>query len=68
VDLMAKRDELFGKFGPRFIEAMALMVLDAINELRVKAGLPVYTKEQVMAKMENHLSTLQPYDWMKPGV
>jgi len=62
---MAKRDDLFARFGPLFLEAMALMTLDAINELRVKAGLTPYTKQQVMDKMENHLSTLQPYDWMK---
>ena len=61
---MSKRDDLFRKFGPLFFEAMALMVLDSINELRKKASLPVYTKDQVMAKMENHLSTLLPYDWM----
>lgn len=62
---MAKRDELFRKFGPLFVEAMSLMVLDSINELRVKAGLTPYTKDQVISKIENHLSTLEPYDWMK---
>jgi hypothetical protein len=63
---MPQRDELFRRFGPLFIESVMLMTLDAINELRVKAGLTPYTKQQVMDKMENHLSTLEPYDWMQP--
>lgn len=63
---MAERDELFKNFGPIFVEALMLMTLKAINDLREKAGLPKYTKDQIMAEINNHLSTLVPYDWMKP--
>lgn len=62
---MSQRDELFRKFGPILLEAFMIMTLDAINALRVKAGLPAYTKQQVMDEINNHLSTLEPYDWMK---
>lgn len=61
---MSQRDDLFRKFGPVFLEAFMIMTLDAINALRVKAGLPPYTKQQLMNEINNHLSTLEPYDWM----
>lgn len=64
---MPQRDELFQKFGPILLEAFMLMTLDAINALRINAGLPPYTKAQVMNEINNHLSTLEPYDWMKMG-
>ena len=67
VDLMGQRDDLFHQFGPILFEAFMLMTLDAINALRVKAGLPAYTKQQVMNEISNHLSTLELYDWMKTG-
>lgn len=64
---MSQRDDLFHKFGPILLEAFMLMTLDAINVLRVKAGLTPYTKQQVMNEINNHLSTLEMYDWMKLG-
>jgi len=64
---MSQRDELFRKFGPILIEAFMIMTLDAINALRVKAGLAPHTKAQVMNEINNHLSTLEPYDWMSRG-
>jgi len=62
---MSQRDQLFQKFGPILLEAFMLMTLDAINVLRVKAGLTPYTKQKVLDEINNHLSTLEPYDWMK---
>ena len=61
---MGKRDDLFRKFGPIMFEAFAILLLTEINTLRQRAGLPVYTKDQVLTALDNHLSTLQPYDWM----
>ena len=61
---MPQRDELFRKFGPILFEAFMLMTLEALNILRVKAGLAPYTKAQVMDEINNHLSTLTLYDWM----
>jgi len=62
---MPQRDELLKKFGPILLEAFMLVTLDAINALRVKAGLAPYTKAQVLDEINNHLSNLEPYDWMK---
>jgi len=59
---MSQRDELFRKFGPILLEAFMLMTLDAINALRQKAGLTPYTKQQALDEINNHLSTLEPYD------
>jgi hypothetical protein len=62
---MPKRDDLFQKFGPLQNEGLLLLNLEAINTLRVKAGLTPFTKEQAMTRLEEILETLTPYDWMK---
>jgi len=65
---MSERDELFRQFGPILLEAFMLMTLEAINVLRTKAGLQPYTKKQVLDEIKNHLTTLDPYDWMKEAL
>ena len=62
---MPQRDDLFHKFGPFLSEGMMLLVLEAINVLRVKAGLQPYTIEQAMTRYEEILNGLEPYDWMQ---
>ena len=62
---MSKRDELFHKFGPLQNEALLLLTLAAINELRTKAGLTPYTQEEAFTALDQILSSLEPYDWMK---
>jgi len=61
---MAQRDDLFRKFGPLQTEGILWLNLEAINVLRVKAGLVAFTPEQAMKRLEQILETLEPYDWM----
>lgn len=64
VVIMSERDKLFQQFGPILLEAFCEMILSEINILRTRAGLPPRTKQQVIEEINNHLSTLEPYDWM----
>jgi len=61
---MAQRDDLFRKFGPILLEACCWVLLDYQNELRQNQGMELLTMNDVLLKLENHLSELQPYDWM----
>jgi len=61
---MSQRDGLFRRFGPLQNEGLLLLNLEAINVLRVKAGLAPFTPAQAMTRLEEILSSLQPYDWM----
>jgi hypothetical protein len=62
---MAQRDELFKKFGPLMLEAFMIMVLDETNRLRKKLNMQQLTPQDVLNEINNHLSTLPPYDWMQ---
>jgi len=62
---MAQRDDLFEQFGPILLEAFAVMILDEVNRIRQHTGMPQITKQQVLAQINNHLSALEPYDWMR---
>lgn len=66
---MATREEHYQKFGPLRSEAAELVMLDYINILRKEQGMPAITQQQYLDLIENHLSSLEPYDWMKkkPG-
>lgn len=59
------REELYRKFGPMLVEAIVLIIKDEINVLRVKAGLPERTNQQIITAIDNKLKTLELYDWMK---
>lgn len=61
---MPKRDEVFIKFGPLLIEALVMVLVDKINEVHPGLGLPHVTYDEVFTQVENHLSHLEPYDWM----
>lgn len=61
---MADRETLFRKFGPLLNEGIVLMALEGVNELRVKAGLTPYTKDQVYERLETILEGLTDYEWM----
>lgn len=61
---MASRDDTFNKFGPILMEAGMWVLLDYQNELRRNQGMPELTMDDVLLKLENHLSELEPYDWM----
>lgn len=61
---MANRNTLYRKFGPMLPEALLLMTLEAINVLRIHAGLQPFTKDQAEQRLETILEGLPPYDWM----
>ena len=52
------------QFGPKLVEALAMLVLDEINILRDQHGLAPRTMAQALDRIQNHLSTLDDYDWM----
>ena len=58
------RDDLYRQFGPMLIEALALVILDEINDLRELEGLPTRTKPQLMNALQTKLDTLSKYEWM----
>lgn len=61
---MAIRDELFAKFGPLLLEAIADFLLDNINTLRKEQGKPEISKDAYLILLSNHITELEPYDWM----
>lgn len=65
---MPNRNELFRKFGPLQNEGLLLLNLEAINVLRVKANLTPFTQEQAMTRLDQILSSLEPYDWMEQPI
>ena len=62
---MAKRDELFQQFGPLLLEVLTDFLLDNINALREEQGGQPITKDEYLAQMINHITELEPYEWMK---
>lgn len=62
---MSQRDELYRKFGPILLEAQILVLLEQINILRQNQGMPEITEQDLIDSLNNHLSSLQPYDWME---
>lgn len=59
------RAKLYQHFGPLLIEAIVLIIKDEINILRVEAGLPKRTNEQIISAISAKLESLSDYDWMK---
>ena len=58
------REELYKRFGPVLLEAVALVVKDEINILRQQHGLADRTDQQIMNALETKLGTLNKYNWM----
>jgi hypothetical protein len=58
------REEIYRHFGPQLLEALALTIKDEINLLRVKAGLPERTTQQLVDTLETKLNQCPKYDWM----
>ncbi len=61
---MAERDELYKQFGPILLEAQVLVLLEQINILRNNQGMPEITEQDLIDSLNNHLSEIEPYDWM----
>lgn len=64
VVVMAQRDETYRKFGPILLESLCLVLLEQINALRNEQGMPVITEQDIIDSLNNHLTELEPYDWM----
>lgn len=62
---MADRNSTYEKFGPILLESVCLVILDQINLLRKEQGMKEITERDILDNLNNHLSDLQPYDWMK---
>lgn len=62
---MADRNDTFKRFGPILLEACCWVLLDEINQLRSEQGMPEKTMQDIIDNLNNHLTELQPYDWMK---
>lgn len=62
---MAKRDDTYQKFGPILLESLCLVLLNQINQLRREQGMPEITEQDIIDELNNHLTELEPYDWMK---
>lgn len=62
---MAQRDDLFQQFGPLLIEAIVDFMLDTVNILRQEQGMPEITKDEYLTQLTNHVTELEPYDWME---
>lgn len=61
---MNTRDDTYRKFGPILLEAMCLVLLENINELRNEQGMPEITEQDIIDSLNNHLSELERYNWM----
>lgn len=62
---MGQRDNLMRKFGPILLEAFGIIIFDEFNRIRAHVGLTPLTWAQFMDEINNHTSTLEPYDWME---
>ena len=61
---MTTRDELFDLFGPKLIEALFMVLLVEINNLRPGQGQPTITMQDLIDQASNHITQLPDYDWM----
>ena len=61
--MAATREELYGQFGPRLVEAVVTLLLDEINALRTNASLSERTPQQMVDAIDAKLAALGPYPW-----
>lgn len=64
VVIMLTRNDTYKHFGPILIESLCLVLLEQINALRNEQGMPEITEQDILDNLNNHLSELEPYDWM----
>lgn len=62
---MADRNDTFKRFGPILLEALCWVLLDEINLLRAEQGMPPRDMQDIIDGVNNHITELQPYDWMQ---
>ena len=61
---MTQRDDTFRKFGPILFEASTMSILELVNESRRAQGWPEITLQDYYDKVNNHITELEPYNWM----
>lgn len=54
------RKQLYGAFGPVFVEAVMDLILEQINTLRSQHGLSQFTKQQLANALKTKLDALDP--------
>ena len=59
------RERFYKEQGPRMTEALALVTLDEINILRVKAGLTARTTNQLVNAIMDKLDSVPDYESRK---
>ncbi len=64
VAVMGTRDDTFQKFGPILFEATIMSLLELENERRRGKGQPEVTMQDFYDKVNNHITELEPYEWM----
>ncbi len=68
VAIMPDRNDTYRRFGPILLEALCLVLLENINELRKEQGMPKITEQDIIDELNNHLAELTPYDWMNEDI
>ena len=58
------RDQAYGYFGPKLLEAIVRKVVDEINILRADASMSARTKQQMIDAVIAEYQSLPDYDWM----
>lgn len=61
---MSDRNDTFQKFGPLLFEATLQALIERSNELRRNQGMKEITMQNIMDDINNHITELEPYDWM----
>ncbi len=61
---MLTRNDTYRHIGPILLESLCLVLLEQINALRNEQGMPVITEQDIIDSLNNHLTELEPYDWM----
>jgi len=64
---MATAEQLYHKFGPQLIDAVARVTMDEINIVRAQVGLPPRTLQQVVNAISAKLDSIPPYPWQDDG-
>lgn len=52
------RPQVYEHFGPEMIHAIVILIVEQFNVLRVKAGMPQITKDQVQAALKAEFDRL----------
>lgn len=61
---MYTRNDTYRHLGPILLESVCLVLLNHINKLRNEQGMPEITEQDIIDELNNHLTELEPYDWM----